>query len=96
MSNLKSRAEAYLSGPRIISEPGASLTRLIDRYVAGEPWDTSELRKELSLGIQAAQSELTGLESAAREGEPRDAQIFYHRVKAILQDIQAEVMAGQD
>jgi len=32
-------AEKFLRGPRIISEPGATLAKLIARYVAGESWD---------------------------------------------------------
>ena len=39
MTELHSRAKAYLNGPRIISEPDATLARLIARYVAGERWE---------------------------------------------------------
>ena len=46
--DLRSRAEDYLNGPRIISEPAASLTRLIARYVAGKPWDDPGLGNLLS------------------------------------------------
>ena len=92
MSDLRSRAEAYLDGPRIISEPGASLTRLIARYVAGKPWDDPEVRNLLSHCLATAQTEAAGHEDAT--GPERDARLFYQRAAAILQDIQAEVLAG--
>lgn len=94
MSDLRSRAEAYLNGPRIISEPGASLTRLIARYVAGEPWDDPELRNLLSFHAQTAQTEAVKLEGAM-SGPARDAQHFYERAAALLREIQAEVSAGR-
>jgi hypothetical protein len=85
--DLRSRAENYLNGPRIISEPGASLTRLIARYVAGKPWDDPELRNLLSECIGTAQTEAAGCEG--------DARTFYLRAAAILQEIQAEMLAGR-
>jgi hypothetical protein len=88
MSDLRSRAEAYLDGPRIISEPGASLTRLIERYVAGEPRDDPELRSQLSLSLQTAQ-----IEAARHEGVSNDGRLFYQRAAVLLQEIQAEVSA---
>jgi len=83
MSDLRSRARAYLSGPCIISEPGASLTRLIKRYAASEPWNDPELRNLLSLCLQTAQTEAARLEGATA-GPARDAQPFYQRAGACL------------
>ena len=85
--DLRSRAAAFLMGPCIISEPGASLLRLIDRYVAGKPWDDLDLRNLLLHCIGTAQTEAAGHE--------RDARLFYQEAAAILQDIQAEVLAGR-
>jgi hypothetical protein len=93
MSDLRSRTGAYLRGPCIISEPGASLTRLIARYVASEPWDDPELRNRVSRCLQAVQTEAARLEGATT-GPARDAQLFYQRGASLLQDIQAEVSAG--
>src|SRR5262249_16176285 len=41
--DLRSLAAVFLMGPCIISEPGASLLRLIARYADGQPWDDPEL-----------------------------------------------------
>jgi hypothetical protein len=86
MSDLYSRAAAFLRGPCILSEPGASLTRLIARYAAGEPWDDPELRNLLSLRLVTAQCG-----AAEEEG---DARIFYGRAAALLQEIQTAVSAN--
>jgi hypothetical protein len=94
MSDLRSRAQAYLSGPCIISEPEASMTRLIERYAASEPWNDPELRSLLSLCLQTAQTEAARLEGATA-GPARDAHRFYQRAAALLQDIQSEVSAGR-
>jgi hypothetical protein len=64
------------------------------RYVDGEPWDDPDLRKQLSLCLQYTQSRAAGPVGAT--GPERDAQLFYQRAAAILQDIQAEVSAGRD
>ena len=94
MSDLRSRAKAYLRGPGIISEPGASLARLIARCVAGEPWDDPEVRNQLSHCVQIAQTKVASLHAAAT-GPERDARLFYQRSAAILQEIQVEVSAGR-
>jgi hypothetical protein len=93
-SELRARAKVYLGPPRIVSEPGASLTRIVLRYLAGEPWDNPELRNQLADSIRTAQSEAALRNEAATEAE-RDAQAFYLRAAAILQEIQAEVLAGR-
>jgi tetratricopeptide (TPR) repeat protein len=93
VSDLHSRADAFLSGPRIISEPGATFARLVGRYLAGAAWDDAELRNLLSRCIIAAQSEAAKLEGAERPAQ--DARSFYQRAAAILQEIQAEVSAGR-
>ena len=87
MSDLYSQAVAFLNGPRIISEPGRSLTHLIARYVDGELRDNPEVREQLVLCLRTAQT-------AAVECKG-DAQIFYQRAAAILQGIQTEVSAGR-
>jgi hypothetical protein len=93
MEDLHSRAAGFLRGPCIIDEPGRPLTRLIARYVAGEPWDDPELRNQLSLCLQTAELKAAGHDGAT--GPQRDARAFYERGAAILRDIQAEVAAGQ-
>ena len=77
MSDLHSRAAAFLRGPCIISEPGAGLIRLISRYADGELEDDPELRDVLSRGMAVARSA-----AAARDG---DARLFYDRAAAILE-----------
>jgi tetratricopeptide (TPR) repeat protein len=92
-SDLHSRAVAFLNGPRILSEPGATFATLVDRYLAGAAWDDAEVRNLLSLSIIAAQSE-----AANREGvgwPAHDAWLFYKEAAALLQEIEAEVSAGR-
>ena len=90
MSDLRSRAEAFLLGPCIISEPGASLQRLIARYANGKLWDDPELGNLLSRCIGTAQGEAAKREGATA-GPACHARIFYQRAAALLQEIQAEV-----
>lgn len=80
MSDLRSEAKAHLEGPRVISEPGAGLTRLIARYVAGEPWDDPELLSNLSPCLQYAQAEIARREGAT-SGSTGDVQLFYRRAR---------------
>src|SRR5205807_10346029 len=49
VSDLHSRAAAFLQAPCIISEPGATVMTLVGRYLAGAAWDDPELRNLLSL-----------------------------------------------
>jgi tetratricopeptide (TPR) repeat protein len=93
VSDLQSRAAAFLHGPRIISEPEATFADLIARYLAGAAWDDAELRNLLSLCITAAQCEAANREGA--QGPARDAQTFYQTAAALLQEIQAEVSADR-
>jgi tetratricopeptide (TPR) repeat protein len=93
VSDLQSRAAAFLMGPRIISEPGATFADLIARYLAGAAWDDAELRNLLSLCIIAAQNEAANRQGA--EGPARDAWGFYESAAALLQEIQAEVSSGR-
>jgi len=90
---LRARAKEYMHSARIISEPGASLTRLIARYAAGQSWDDPELRKQLSEAIRTARQE-AALLSDEREGPGGDAPNFYQSASALLQDIQKQVLAG--
>lgn len=92
--SLRSRAEAYLHGPRIISEPGASLARLIARYVAGESFNDPERQNLLSDSIRTAHTEAAKFQDA-ETGPERDAWLFYQNSGALLQEIQAEA-AGDD
>jgi hypothetical protein len=93
MGDLHSRAATLLAGPWPLSRQGsASAVSLIQRYVDGEPWDDPELQRQLSLCLEYAQTKAAGLVGAP--GPARDAQFFYQRAAAILQDIQAEVSGG--
>lgn len=92
--DLLARAEAYLRSARIISEPGANLSRLIERYVAGERWDEPELGNQLAHDIRIAQSE-AACRNEAGTGAESDARRFYEGTAAILLDIQKEVFAGR-
>jgi tetratricopeptide (TPR) repeat protein len=93
LRDLHSRAAAFLYGPRIISEPGATFANLIARYLAGAAWDDAELRKRLSLSIVAAQREAAKHEGA--EGPAHDARLFYKKAAALLQEIQTGVSTGR-
>jgi hypothetical protein len=93
VSDLHSRAAAFLAGPRIISEPEATFATLVDRYLAGAAWDGAELRNLLSRCILAAQSEAAKLEGA--QAPAQYARLFYQSAAGILQEIQAEVSAGR-
>jgi hypothetical protein len=93
MDDLRSRAAALLAGSYPLTL-GMNLTGLIRRYVASEPWDDPELRNQLSLCLQTAQTEAARFEGAM-EGPARDARTFYQRAAAILQDIKTEVAAGR-
>jgi hypothetical protein len=93
MDDLHGRAERFLCGPSPLSEPAATLTRLIARYVAGETWEDPELRKLLSDYLQAAHAEAACLADAQR-GPAADARSFYQRGAEILEGIQAQ--AGLD
>jgi hypothetical protein len=85
MSDLRSRAEAFLRRPFPLGQRApANLTDgLITCYVAGGPWDDRELLELLSLCLMNAQSE-----AARQEGELR---AFYEESAAVLQGIQTEV-----
>ena len=93
MDDLHGRAERFLCGPSPLSEPAATLTRLIARYVAGETWEDPELRKLLSDYLQAARREAARL-ADARPGPEGDAWRFYQGAAEILEGIQAQ--AGLD
>jgi tetratricopeptide (TPR) repeat protein len=91
VSDLHSRAAAFLHGPCPISELSGTLLALVERYLAGAAWGDAELRNQLSLCIVASQREAA---TADREGaEP--VRLFYQRAAEILQEIQAEVSAGR-
>jgi len=90
VGDLHSQAEKFLLGPRIISEPGATLAKLIARYVAGESWDDPELRNQLSHYLEIAHTEAA--RDQGMDGPGRDAWAFYKKAAAILQDIQGEVL----
>jgi hypothetical protein len=92
MNDLRSRAEAFLRSPCIISEPGASLLGLIARYAEGKPWDDPELGNLLLHGIGTAQREAARRKEATA-GPACDGRIFYQEAAALLQEIQAEVSA---
>jgi hypothetical protein len=88
MTDLRSRAEAFLRGPCILGEHW----HLVYRYVEGELWEDPEALNLLSICLQTAQTEATRLEGAT-PGPARDAQYFYQRAAGLLKDIQAEVSA---
>ena len=90
MDDLRSRAEAFLSGPCILGEPW----RLISRYVGGEPWDDSEMRDRLSRCLQTAQAEAARHEGT--KGPERDARLFYQKAAVILKEIQTKISVGRD
>lgn len=66
----------------------------ISRYVAGETFDDTESRDQLSLAIQAARSAAAQCEGDS--GPAADTRFFYERAATILQEIQSEISAGQD
>ena len=84
------RAQLYLRGPRIISEPGATFARLIKRYIGGEGLDSPEFQVLLSDSIRTAQFEVQKRKEAAT-GMESDALVFYERSAAVLQEIQADI-----
>ena len=90
MGDLHSHAVKFLRGPRIISEPGATLGELIQRYVEGKPWDDPALRNQLSHYLEIAPTEAARHEGM--DGPGRDAWAFYKNAAAILRDIQSEVL----
>ncbi len=95
MDELRSRAEAFLSGPRILSEPGGSIGGLIARCVAGDRWDDPGLQDLLLFQLRAARREVARLEGATTYPE-LDYLSFYQRATAILQDILSTVSADLD
>jgi len=85
--SLRSRAADYWWGSRIFSQPAAGMTRLIERYLAGEAWNDPEIQRQLSQAILTAEAE------AARSTDDPCAGGFYHQAAVLLRDIQAEVLA---
>lgn len=88
---LRSRAMALLQRPCCVSrdEGSPSVFELVQRYVAAKPLDDGELSRCLRYALMRAE----GAEGAT--GPELDAQHFYHRAAAILQEIQAELSAGR-
>jgi len=77
-------------GSCVISKPYF----LIDRYVDGKLWDDPEAQKLLSACLQIAQTEAASLEGATA-GPALDAQLFYQKAAALLEEIKAEGLARQ-
>jgi tetratricopeptide (TPR) repeat protein len=94
VSDLHARAVRFLSGPRIISEPGATIANLIARYLAGAAWDDPEWRNLVSDCVIAAQNKAASLEGV-EPGPGRDARFFYEQAAALLEEIHVEVSAGR-
>jgi hypothetical protein len=88
VDDLRARAQAFIRGPCVLSEPWS----LIHRYIAGELWDDPDAQNLLSRGLQTAQTEAAHLEGAT-SGPARDARLFFQEAAEFLKDIMAELSA---
>jgi hypothetical protein len=92
MGDLRSRASAFICSHCAMPLDGMEMMHLIKQYAAGEPFDDLELRKQLSVELQYAQSETAVFQGASSTSGPaHDAFVFYQGAAEILQEIRTEV-----
>ena len=89
-----------------MSEPGAQIVSVVQRYVADESWSDPQSRDQLLSSLRCAQHMVTKYEAAISDkselpGDRKaqtaraasmDAFGFYKRSAALLQEIAADVM----
>ncbi len=95
MDDLRARAAELFRGPYLLPRVSDNTCpiNLLWRYAAGESWDTPDMRERLSAGIRRAEDRAAG--PTEPTGAPRDAQEFYRRAAALLQEIAAAMSADR-